>query len=114
MPSFARYHAADHELPAQSIGSGEPAMSQATAILEIEQKGELLILKPVTDLHDLDEMEIEGAVSELLERMDQSGLTDVLLDLHHTDLLHSQAPRLAVESWKRVRSHGGSMAIGLI
>jgi hypothetical protein len=88
-------------------------MSQATAILEIEQKSEMLILKPVIELHDLDEWEMEEAVDELLERMDHSAVTDVFLDLHGTDVPHSQAPRLAVRMWKRVRSHGGSMAIGL-
>ena len=89
-------------------------MNQTIAILEIEQKGEMLIVKPVIETHDLDESEIEGAVDELLEHMNHSGVTDVLLDFHHTDVLHSDAPRLAVELWKRVRRHGGSMAIGLI
>jgi hypothetical protein len=89
-------------------------MNQATAILDIEQKDEMLILKPVTDLHDLDDLELEGAANELLERMDHSMVTDVFLDIHDTDVLHSQSPRLAVELWKRVRSHGGSMAIDLI
>jgi anti-anti-sigma regulatory factor len=89
-------------------------MNPATAILEIAQKTEMLVLKPVVELHDLDELELEGAIHDLLERMDHSGVTDVFLDLHRTDVLGSQAPRLAVELWKRVRSHGGSMAIGLI
>ena len=89
-------------------------MNQATAILEIELKDEMLILKPVTDLHDLGELELEGAVNELLERMDHSAVMDVFLDLHRTDLVDSHAPQLAVESWKRVRRHGGGMAIGLI
>jgi hypothetical protein len=89
-------------------------MNQATAILEIEQKDEMLIVKPATDLHDLGELELEGAANELSERMDHSGVTDVFLDLHGTDVRHSQAPRLAVELWKLVRSHGGHMAIGLI
>jgi anti-anti-sigma regulatory factor len=88
-------------------------MNQATAILEIEQKGEMLILKPVVEFDDLDELEIEEAVDELLEHMDHSGVTDVFLDLYGTDVSHSQAPRLAVKLWKRVQSHGGSMAIGL-
>ena len=89
-------------------------MNQATAILEMEQKGKMLILKPVLELYDLDEAEIEGAADELLQHMDDSGVTDVFLDLHDTDALCSEAPRLAVELWKRVRRHGGSMAIGLI
>jgi len=89
-------------------------MNLATAILEMEQDGEMLILKPQNELHDLDQMEIEEAVDELLERMDDSGVTDVLLDLDGIDVLRSQAPRLAVELWERVRSHGGSMAICLI
>jgi hypothetical protein len=89
-------------------------MNQATTILEIDQKDEILILKPVTDLRDLNELELVGAVIELVERMDHSGLTDVFLDIHQTDVVHSQSPRLAVELWKRVQSHGGGMAIGLI
>ena len=105
---------ADHESPAQHAGDGGPAMNQATGILEIEQEGEMLLLKPVIELRDLDEMEIEEAVDELLERMDHSGVTDVFLDLHRTDVLHSQASQLAVELWEQVRRHGGSMAICLI
>jgi hypothetical protein len=89
-------------------------MNQATTILDIEQQGELLIVKPVLGLHDLDESALEGAAHELLERLDHSGATDVFLDLHGTEVLHSQAPQLAVELWRRVQSHGGSMAIGLI
>ena len=89
-------------------------MYQATAILEIEQEGDMLILNPGIELHDLDEMEIEEAVDELLERMNHSGMTNVILDLGGIDVLHSQAPRLAVELWKRVRSQGGSVAICLI
>ena len=89
-------------------------MNQAIVVFEIAQQGEMLVLKPVTELHDVDELELEGAVNELLERMDHSVVTDVFLDLHHTDVLHSQGPRLAVELWKRVRRHGGGTAIGLI
>ena len=65
-------------------------MNQATAILEIEDMGEMLVLKPVIDLHDLDELEIEGAVDELLEHMDYSGVTDVFLDLHGTGQISTQ------------------------
>jgi hypothetical protein len=89
-------------------------MSQATIILEIDQKDEILILTPVIDLHDLSELELKGAANEMLERMDHSGLKDVFLDLQRTDVLHSQAPRLAVELWERVHEHGGGMAICLI
>ena len=89
-------------------------MNQATAILDIEQEGELLIVKPVLGFHDLDKLALQGAVNDVLERMDQSGAMDVFLDIRGTDVLHSQAPRLAVELWKRVRYHGGSMAICLI
>jgi hypothetical protein len=45
-------------------------MNQATAILEIEQNGEMLVVRSATDLHDLGELELEGAANELLERMD--------------------------------------------
>jgi anti-anti-sigma regulatory factor len=100
-----------HESPAEPAGRGGSAMNLTTAILEIKQKGEILVLKPTMDLHALDEFELDGAVHELAERMDESGLTDVFLDLDGTDVLHSQAPQLAVELWKRVRRLGGSMAI---
>jgi anti-anti-sigma regulatory factor len=89
-------------------------MNLVTAILEIEQKGELLILKPVKELHDLDELEIEEAKYELSERMGHSGVSDVYLDLHGVDVLGSHAPLLAMELLKKVRTNGGSMAIGLI
>jgi len=89
-------------------------MNVTTAILEIEQEGEMLILKPATELHDLDELEIEGAAQELLEHIERSGIADVFLDLHKTHFIRSQAARLAIQLWKCVRSQGGSLAIGLI
>lgn len=89
-------------------------MNLATAILEIEQRDEMLILKPVIELHDLADLEIEGAVDELLDHMDHSGIMDVFLDLHGTDVMFSEAPRLAIELWERVRNYGGSMAVRLI
>ena len=89
-------------------------MNQAKAILEIEQVGEMLVLGPVIGLHALDGLEMEGAVGDLLERMDHSGVTDVFLDLRGSEVVRSFAPRLAVELWRGVRSQGGSMAIGLI
>jgi hypothetical protein len=89
-------------------------MNQATAILEIEQVGQMLILMPVMELHDMDELEMEAAAHELLEQMESSGVTDVFLDLHKINVRRSQASRLAAELWKCVRSQGGSMAIGLI
>jgi anti-anti-sigma regulatory factor len=101
-------------IPGWRLTRGESAMNQATTILEIGQENEMLVLEPIVELYDLDELELEGAVHELLERMDHSGVMDVFLDLHRTDVLDSQALRLAVELWKQVRSHGGSLAICLI
>ena len=89
-------------------------MNQATAILEIEQMGEMFMLKPVIELDDLDQGELEEAVDELLERINHSGVTDAFLDLPRTNALHLQPTRLVVELWKRVRNHGGSMATGLV
>jgi hypothetical protein len=94
------------------LGKRRPSTGGRSAILEIEQKGTMLILKSLSDLHDFDE--IEGAGGELSKQMDHSEVTDVFLDLHGTNVLRSHAPQLAVELGKRVRSHGGSMAIGLI
>jgi predicted AAA+ superfamily ATPase len=85
-------------------------MSLATAILESEREGEVLILKPAADLHDLEEWQIEEAAGELLELMGRTDAKDVVLDLHGTDPF--QAPRLAAELWQRVRGRVGSLAIG--
>ena len=87
-------------------------MSLATAILESEREGEVLILKPAADLHDLEAWQIEEAAGELLERMGRTAAKDVVLDLHGTAPL--QAPRLAAELWKRVQGRVGSMAICFI
>jgi anti-anti-sigma regulatory factor len=89
-------------------------MNVTTAILEIEQEGEMFILKPVMELHDLDELEMDEAAHELLEHMENSGVADVFLDLHNTHFARSQATQLAFEFCKCVRSQGGSLAIGLI
>jgi hypothetical protein len=84
-------------------------MSLATAILESQRAGEVLILKPAADLHDLEEWRIEEAAGELLELVGRTDAKDVILDLHGTDPF--QAPRLAAELWQRARGRGGSVAI---
>jgi hypothetical protein len=84
-------------------------MSLATTILESEREGEVLILKPAADLHDLEEGQIEEAAGELLELLGRTDAKDVILDLHGTDPF--QAPRLAAALWQRVRGRVGSMAI---
>lgn len=89
-------------------------MGQVTAILEAERQGEILILKPATELHDLEESEIEEAASELLDLMDQRGGKDMVLDLPGTEAFDSSTIRLSIELWNLVRSHGGSMGVCFI
>jgi len=89
-------------------------MGLATAILEAEQQGEILVLKPATALHDLAESQIEEVAGELLDLMDHTDVRDMILDLSGTEAFDSPTIRLSIELWNLAKSHGGSMGICFI
>ena len=86
-------------------------MNLVTAILEIEQEGEMLILKPAIELHDLDELKIEGAAHELLEHIETSGVADVFLDLPSRQSLHGALFEREVDERVLVFDDGGTRKV---
>jgi hypothetical protein len=83
-------------------------MSPATASFSATRVGNILVVKHEAALEG---GSIEEAAAELIELMEHGGAKDIVLDLHAMADAPWQASRLSVELWKRVRDHGGNMAI---
>jgi anti-anti-sigma regulatory factor len=106
--------ATPREVDSPGIHFGGAKMSLATAILEAEQQSEILVLKPATELHYLEDSQIEEARSDLLDLMDHTDVRDMILDLSGTEAVDSPTIRLSIELWNLARSHGGNMGICFI
>jgi anti-anti-sigma factor len=79
-------------------------------IFDIEQQDATLIVTPLVDLRELDFQRIETGASEILVRLNGTGIKNVVMDFHKTDYYGSTALGFFVKLWKRVRSRSGRMA----
>jgi anti-anti-sigma factor len=82
----------------------------ATRIFELEQKHDTIIVVPIVDLRELDYQRIEAGAREILERLNGTGIQNVILDFGKTDYYGSTALGFFLKLWKRVRGRNGRMA----
>jgi len=85
-------------------------MATATAIFDIERKGRTLIVTPLTDLREMNYLEIEAGAQNVLHLLQNRTITNVILDFHKTDYYGSTALGFFIRLWKRVCQCGGRMA----
>jgi anti-anti-sigma factor len=88
----------------------EPKVVSARGIFEIEEEGDTIIVIPAVDLRELDYQRIETGAKEILERLNGTGINNVVLDFAKTDYYGSTALGFFMKLWKRVRCGGGRMA----
>jgi anti-anti-sigma factor len=86
-------------------------MTAAAGAFEVELAGETLIVTPVMDLRELDFSGIEAGAREILDRLGNSTIKNVVLDFHKTDYYGSTALGFFVKLWKRVKERKGRMAL---
>jgi anti-anti-sigma factor len=86
-------------------------MTAAAGAFEVELAGETLIVTPVMDLRELDYSGIEAGAREILDRLGNSTIKNVVLDFHKTDYYGSTALGFFVKLWKRVKERKGRMAL---
>jgi anti-anti-sigma factor len=84
-------------------------MGKAAGIFGIEQRGETLIVSPVTDLSELDYRQVEDGLNEVLQRLADVPAKHVVLDFHRTDYYGTTALSCFLKLWKRVVSGNGKM-----
>ena len=82
----------------------------AEGVFEVEPEGDTLIVVPAVDLRELDYQRIEAGAKTILERLNGSGVKNVVLDCHKTDYYGSTALAFFLKLWTRARKRNGRMA----
>jgi anti-anti-sigma factor len=85
-------------------------MSTTTRLIEVERRGDTLVLTPRKNLRELEYREIEAEGEELLEMANDTAVRNLVADFALTDYFGSSALGLFARLWKRVRARGGRMA----
>jgi anti-anti-sigma factor len=79
-------------------------------VFEIEQKDDTLIVVRAMDLRELDHQRIEKGAREILDRLNGTGIKNVILDFGKTDYYGSTAINFFLRLWSMVRRRNGRMA----
>jgi len=79
-------------------------------LFEIEWAGETLILTPHADLSEFAFQQLDAEASEVLEMLDRTPCTSVVIDCRNTDFFGSSALGFFMKLWLRVRKCNGHMA----
>jgi anti-anti-sigma factor len=82
----------------------------APARYEIEHDGDILIITPLVDLRELDYQEIESGMSNVLDRVGDGTVRNVVVDFHRTDYFGSTALGFFVKLCQRLRRSHGNLA----
>lgn len=93
---------------ANTLLSSFPAVGP---VFHREEQGQSLILTPHSPLGGLFEAEIDKEAGELLEMINQTWGTAVILDLAGSDYLGTALLGAVVRLWKRVSQRGGRLAL---
>jgi anti-anti-sigma factor len=88
----------------------QTALPTAGGIFEVTQQDDTLIVVPTVDLRELEYQRIEEGAREILERLNGTGVKNVVLDFHKTDYYGSTAFGFFLKLLKRVRTQNGHMA----
>ncbi len=84
-------------------------MSTTTRMIEVERRGETVVLTPQVALRELDFQEIEAEGEELLRLADTPSVKNMVVDFALTDYVGSTALGLFAQLRQRVRARGGRM-----
>jgi anti-anti-sigma factor len=80
------------------------------AIIEVERRGNTLVLTPQRDLRELDYRDIEAEEADLLRLAEDPSVTAVVVDWGRTDYFGSTAVGLFAQLRGRLRRRGGRIA----
>ena len=86
-------------------------MDTSSGMIEVERRGNTLVLTPQTDLRELESQEIEQEMEAILRLMKwDSAVRNVVVDFGHTDYFGSTALGFLVRLRQQVRERNGRMA----
>jgi anti-anti-sigma factor len=78
------------------------------ALFEIEREGGTIIVTPVVNLGELEDMDLNA--EEVVEVLSDLSIKNLVMDFHKTDYFGSTALGLFVKLWKMVTARNGCMA----
>jgi anti-sigma B factor antagonist len=76
-----------------------------------ESHGNILLLNSLTQLGSLNEPEIAHEADELLEMINTSQSTNLVIDLSQSDYLGTAMLGAFIKLWKRIAQHGGQLVL---
>lgn len=76
-----------------------------------ELHGNTLLLNSLTQLGSLNEPEIAHETAELLELINSSQPTNLVIDLSHSDYLGTVMLSAVLRLWKRIAQRGGNLVL---
>jgi anti-anti-sigma factor len=85
-------------------------MSPAASGFEMSQQGDTLIVTPTSNLREVVYDQVEAGAEEVLERLNNPSIRNVVMDFAKTDYFGSTAVGFFVRLWKRVCTGNGRMA----
>ncbi|HEY8506416.1 MAG TPA: STAS domain-containing protein [Gemmataceae bacterium] len=85
-------------------------MAAAEKMFESERDGDVLLVTPTGDLHELDYPDVAAAAKDVLGLLKGGDVRHVILDFRETDYFGSTALGFFVQLWNRVRRRQGNMA----
>lgn len=88
----------------------QPLLQQGPVFTR-EVQGATIVLVPRAALGNLNEAEIVRETQDLLQVINNSGPTRILIDLNHGDYMGSAFVGAIVRLWKRVGERGGRLAM---
>jgi anti-anti-sigma factor len=86
-------------------------MNTIASELALEQTGDTLIVTPTGDLRELEDGWLVSGSAEVLARLADRSIKNVVLDFSRTDYFGSSALGFFIRLWREVRRRGGRMAL---
>ena len=85
-------------------------MSSAKRLFQMQMEGDTLVLSPISNLSELELSFFEDEFRSVIQRLEEAGYRQVLLDFEGTDYYGSTALGFFLKLWKRLRKVDGKMA----
>jgi anti-anti-sigma factor len=86
-------------------------MDEASHIFDVSVEGRTVVVTPKTCLTEFDFAQIELEGKRVVQWIERQDLTNVLLDLKHSDYFGSSAVGFFMKLWKWARTKQGKMSV---
>lgn len=86
-------------------------MHSPVDLFELDQSGSSLIVRPVANLGEFEFERIDAEITDLLQRLQDSDIRNVVVDFHRCAYFGSSAVSALLRIARAVRERGGEMVL---